>query len=380
MPDADPRAGVLSKRALVTASHAVERAALAEGAGDDTVVFALFQRLPYFEREREVYAEIARRAAVTVVGMVDSGRPDLPHGVTPVLLRPDEPMAREWSVAVLSPTFGASVVAQDLDEIDPAASAVEAARLFRGRWGLRRDEAYAEVVRLRDAMGDRLPPAVRRKVGEVLASVETPPALDVESRAEAALRHVATKLDKARSRAEPRPATGPAVDPDTGLDTLAGIQSWLGDATDTVPLGLVFVAVDDPGALERRHGTRIRMHTEQNIADLLRDGLRPLDRAVRLGPGEFLVIQPAVYPHELTDRSRRLEHRLAALHATYPFVDLHPRTTTLLTRRRPLPLHSLRAQLRHVPAVTLWPPSQGSLPIPEVRPVGSRPGAGQWFQ
>ena len=73
------------------------------------------------------------------------------------------------------------------------------------------------------------------------------------------------------------------------------------------------------------------MHTEQNIADLLREGLRPLDRAVRLGPGEFLVVQPAVGPDELTDRSLRLERRLAALHATYPFVDLHPRTTTMLT-------------------------------------------------
>ena len=378
MPDADQRAGVLSKRALVTASHAVERAALADGTGADTVVFALFQRLPYFERERDVYARIARKAAVTVVGMVDSGRPDLPHGVTPVLLRPDEPMAREWSVAVLSPTFGASVVAQDLDEIDPQASSVERARLFRGRWGLRRDEAYAEVVRLRDAMGDRLPPAVRRKVGEVLASVQVPAAVDVESRAEAALRHVAARLDEARASA---PAVaGPAVDPDTGLETLAGLTRWLGAATDTVPLGLVLVAVDDLTAVERRHGTRVRMHTEQNIADLLRQGLRPLDRAVRLGPGEFLVIQPAVPAPELTSRSHHLERRLAALHATYPFVDLHPRTTTLLTRRRPLPLQKLRAQLREVPAVTLWPPSQGSLPIPPERHGSAmRSGAGSRF-
>ncbi|WP_372664822.1 DICT sensory domain-containing protein [Amycolatopsis kentuckyensis] len=379
MPDADPRAGLLSKRALVTASHAVERAALAEGAGADTVVFALFQRLPYFEREREMYAKIARKAAVTVVGMVDSGRPDLPHGVTPVLLRPDEPMAREWSVAVLSPTFGASVVAQDLDEIDPQATSVERARLFRGRWGLRRDEAYAEVVRLRDAMGDRLPPAVRRTVGDVLASVETPAEVDIESRAEAALRHVASRLDAARASA-PVPA-GPAVDPETGLDTLAGITPWLGDATDTVPLGLVLVAVDDLAAVERRHGPRVRMHTAQNIADLLRRGLRPLDRAVRLGPGEFLVVQPAVPAAELAARSRHWESRLAALHATYPFVDLHPRTTTLLTRRRPLPLQKLRAQLREVPAVTLWPPSQGSLPIPpEPQGVAMRSAAGAWFR
>ncbi|WP_410590530.1 DICT sensory domain-containing protein [Amycolatopsis sp. lyj-23] len=378
MPHADPRAGVLTKRALVTASHAVERAALAEGAGADTVVLALFQRLPYFEREREVYARIARRAAVTVVGLVDAGRPDLPHGVTPVLLRPGEPLAREWSVVVLSPTFGASVVAQDLVEVDPQAATVEGARLFSGRWGLRRDEAYAEVVRLRDALGDRLPPAVRRKVDEVLASVETPAAVDVESRAEAALRHVAAELDEARDRAAPPPA----VDPETGLATPAGLAAWLGDATDTVPLGLVLVAVDDLAAVERRHGPRIRMHTEQNIADLLREGLRPLDRAARLGPGEFLVVQPAVPPAELTERGRRLEHRLAALHATYPFVDLHPRTTTLLTRRRPLPLRKLRAQLREVPAGTLWPPSQGSLPLPlpsKPRPVVLRSGVGSRF-
>jgi GGDEF domain-containing protein len=295
-----------------------------------------------------------------------------------LLLRPDEGMAREWSVAVLSPTFGASVVAQDLDDVDPRAGSVEAARLFRGRWGLRRDEAYAEVVRLRDALGDRLPPAVRRKVGEVLASVAAPAAVDVESRAEAALRHVATRLEESRARAVP-PSSGPAVDPGTGLDTLAGITPWLGDATDTVPLGLVLVTVDDLAAVERRHGDRIRMHTEQNIADLLRDGLRPLDRAVRLGPGEFLVVRPAVGPDELTDRSLRLERRLAALHATYPFVDLHPRTTTMLTRRRPLPLHTLRSQLRHVPATTLWPPSQGSLPI-EPRGPTLRSGAGSWFR
>jgi DICT domain-containing protein/GGDEF domain-containing protein len=373
-----PRAGVLSKRALVTASHAVERAALADGAGADTVVFALFQRLPYFEREREVYARIARSAAVTVVGVVDSGRPDLPHGVTPVLLRPDERLAREWSVAVLSPTFGASVVAQDLDDVDPRAGSVEAARLFRGRWGLRRDEAYAEVVRLRDALGDRLPPAVRRKVGEVLASVDTPAAVDVERRAEAALRHVVVRLDEARTRPVP-PVPGPVVDPETGLDTPAGLTAWLGAATDTVPLGLVLVTVDDLAAVERRRGGRIRMHTEQNIADLLRDGLRPLDRAVRLGPGEFLVVQPAVAAAELTDRGRRIERRLAALHATYPFVDLHPRTTTMLTRCRPLPLPRLRAQLRRIPETTLWPPSQGSLPL-EPRGHALRSGAGAWFR
>ncbi|WP_181776898.1 sensor domain-containing diguanylate cyclase [Amycolatopsis pittospori] len=372
MTDGEARAGVLSKRALVIASHAVERAALAEGTDENMVVLALFQRLPYFEREREVYARIARRAAVTVVGMVDSGRPDLPHGVTPVLLRADENLAREWSVAVLTPTFGGSVVAQDLDDVDPSATSVEAARRFQGRWGFRRDEAYAEVVRLRDALGDRLPPSARIKIDEVLNSVTTPAAAPVENRAEAALRHLASRLERRAPSKPDEPAL--ATDPETGLATMAGIAGWLGASTDTVPLGLILITVDDLAEVGRRHGNRVRMHTEQNIADLIREGLRPLDKAVRLSTDEFLLVQPALGVDDLTERSLRLERRLGALHATYPFVDLHPRTTTLLTRRRPLPVNSLRGQLKQVPTTALWPPSQGMLPTP------NGGGASSWFR
>ncbi|WIX92288.1 hypothetical protein [Amycolatopsis sp. DG1A-15b] len=36
-----------------------------------------------------------------------------------------------------------------------------------------------------------------------------------------------------------------------------------------MPLGPALVAVGDLAAVERRHGPRIRTHTEQNIADLL---------------------------------------------------------------------------------------------------------------
>ncbi len=145
---------------------------------------------------------------------------------------------------------------------------------------------------------------------------------------------------------------------------MAGIAGWLGASTDTVPLGLILITVDDLTEVGRRHGDRVRMHTEQNIADLIREDLRPLDQAVRLGTGEFLLVQPALGSADLTERSLRLERRLGALHATYPFVDLHPRTTTMLTRKRPLPVHSLRAQLKQVPTAALWPPSHGMLPSP----------------
>ncbi|MET9260124.1 DICT sensory domain-containing protein [Amycolatopsis sp. NPDC004079] len=367
------RAGLLSKRTLVIASHAVEQAALAEQVGEQVVVFALFQRLPYFEREREVYAKIAGRAAVTVVGMVDSGRPDLPHGVIPVLLHPEESLAREWSVAVLSPTFGASVIAEDLDEIDPHAQSIEGARRFRGRWGWRRDEAYAEIVRLRDAFGDRLPPTARRKVADLLDQVVEPANSAVESRTEATVRHLCARLEKRRPAARE-----PAVDPSTGLASLSALDGWLGEATDTVSFGLLLLAVDDLTWVERRYGSRVRMHTEQNIADLIREDLRPLDRAVRLSENEFLTILPAAAEEDLAARSRLFAQRLGALYTTYPFVDLHPKTTTMLTRSRPLPLGALRAQLSRVTPAPPWPPSTGSLPLPAKPLAGSRMSSA-WF-
>jgi hypothetical protein len=83
----------LTKSTLVTVSHAIEQAALAVAEDGPMVVIALFQRLPYFEREREVYERIAKLAAVTVIGVVADRPPELPEGPYPVLLDESEPLA-----------------------------------------------------------------------------------------------------------------------------------------------------------------------------------------------------------------------------------------------------------------------------------------------
>ncbi|OZM73416.1 sensor protein [Amycolatopsis antarctica] len=366
-PSSAARAGLLTKRSLVIASHAVEHAALADIDLGDAVVIAMFQRLPYFDREREVYAKIAARAAVTVVGMVDQGRPDLPPGVTPVLLRPDEWLSREWSVVVLSPTFGASVIAHDLEDVDGQGVSLESSRLFRGRWGMRRDEAYAEVVRLRDLLSDRLPPMVRQRIDATLNSVLSPAALDIEQRAEAALRHVSGRLqvqreEAARAIEQVRQERGHGRDPGTGLHTLASIEPWVGVAADTVSLGLTLVRVDELADVHARFGTRAGIHTEHNIAELLRHDLRPLDRAVRIRTEEFLLIQPAVTERVLDDTGRQINDRLSSLQATYPFVELNPSIASTLTRRRPLPLPALRAQLPAVAHAPVWPRAEPAPP------------------
>nr|CEL23076.1 sensor histidine kinase [Kibdelosporangium sp. MJ126-NF4]CTQ90213.1 sensor histidine kinase [Kibdelosporangium sp. MJ126-NF4] len=360
------RAGLLTKRSLVIASHAVERAALTGIGQAPMIVIAMFQRLPYFERERRVYARIAAQASVTVVGMVDTTRPDLPAGVTPVLLGKDEDLAREWSVVVLSPRFGASVIAQDLEEIDPESAALEAGRLFHGRWGLRRDEAYAETVRMRDVLGDRLPPSVRRRIDEILASTNEPPSIEIEQRTEAAVGDLVQRLTGQRAKAarvaqERDQAEGVHNDPETGLNTLAGLTSWLGTSTDTVPLGVVMVRIAAMAHLTERHGTRASIHTGQNVADLLRSELRPVDRAARISTTDFLLIKPAVSIDMLEATTTRVCERIKELERDYPFVELDCLSTSMLTRRRPLPLDPMRSQLDLAVNEYEWPPVTGDL-------------------
>ncbi|MEC3981490.1 DICT sensory domain-containing protein [Amycolatopsis sp. H20-H5] len=371
---ASARAGLLTKRALVIASHAVEHAALSDVGLEQAVVIAMFQRLPYFEREREVYARIAQRAKATVVGMVDRSRPDLPPGVTPVLLSADEQLASEWSVAVLSPTFGASVVAQDLAEVEDQVTSLEAARLFDGRWGFRRDESYAEIVRLRDALGDRLPPPVRAAIDSTLRSVVLPAATEVEVRTEAALRHLAGRLVEQRSgyatlRQEVAQEKGYGRDPWTGLHTLGSLPGWLGiSAPGTLALGLTLLRVTELPWLAARLGSQVSMHTEINIADALHAEIRTCDQAVRVSKDEFLLVQPAVSGAEANNTARTVLDRLEELGETYPFVRLSGTAAVTVSADRPLPLNRLRSQLRE-----REPELAGSL-------SGTLAGPNEWFR
>jgi GGDEF domain-containing protein len=368
------RAGLLTKRALAVASHAVEHAALSDTGLERAVVIALFQRLPYFEREREVYARIARRAGATVVGLVGHALPDMPPGVTPVQLSADEPLAREWSVVVLSPTFGAAVVAQDLRRVEDTVTSLEAARLFEGHWGFRRDEAYAEIARLSDALGDRLPAPVRAVIDETLRDVVLlPAATEVEIRTEAALRHLAGSLVAQRAahaslREEVAQEKGHGRDPWTGLHTLESLSGWLGvSAPGTLPLGLTLMRVTELPRLADRLGTQVSMHTEINIAEALRAELRPCDQAVRVSKEEFLLVQPAVSDAEANRTARVVLDRLEELGATYPFVQLSGAAAVTVSTDRPLPLDRLRGQLSD-----REPSLVGSL-------SGTLTGVNEWF-
>lgn len=339
-----PAPELLTKRSLVTVSHAIERSALATAEDGPLVVIALFQRMPYFLRERERYARIAAGAAVTVVGMVGQTPPELPAGAYPVTLDDTEELAREWSVVALTPRFGASLVARDRREAVPA-DTLEQGRLFAGRWGFRRDEALHEVIRLRTQLGDRLPPAALTAIDQVLHRVRDLPATPGESRAEAALRLMADRAERAHRSGPGRHAE--PVDGPPGLVDEPTLRRWTGmdgvTAAGTLPVALIGVRVGEPAGAPERFGRRSAAREAQAVIAALTAPLRPVDRAVRLTPDEYLLVLPALTRDEALAVAGQVHDCVAGLARSYPFVSFAVHTAVTVTDRRPLPV----AEVRH---------------------------------
>ncbi|WFE97975.1 DICT sensory domain-containing protein [Micromonospora sp. WMMD987] len=338
-----PAPQLLTKRSLVTVSHAIERSALATAEDGPLVVIALFQRMPYFLRERDRYRRIAAGAAVTVVGLVGETPPELPPGGYAVALAETEELAQEWSVVALTPRFGASLVARDRREV-AVAGTLEEGRLFSGRWGFRRDEALHEVIRLRAQLGDRLPPTALTAIDQVLRRVRDLPATPGESRAEAALRLMAGRVDRAHHG-----GPGRGGEPEEGAPGLVDeptLRHWAGTdgvtAAGTLPVALIGVRVGEPAGAPERFGRRSAAREAQAVIAALTAPLRPVDRAVRLAPDEYLLILPSLNRQEALAVASRVHTSVAGLARSYPFVSFAVHTAVTVTDRRPLPVADVR--------------------------------------
>ncbi|MFI7436258.1 DICT sensory domain-containing protein [Micromonospora haikouensis] len=359
---------LLTKRSLVAVSHAIESAALATAEDGPLVVIALFQRMPYFDRERAVYERIAATAAATVVGVVGQRPEALPAGACGVALDETEDLAREWSVVALTPRFGAVLVAHDRAEVEPAAT-LESGRLFDGRWGFRRDEALHEVVRLRDRLADRLPGAVRLAVEETLARVRDLPATPGEARGEAALRLMFSRAERAARAHRPggrdRGTGATLAEPAPLLDE-PGMRRWAGadgvTASGTLPVALVGVRVDEPAGAPERFGRRSAAREAQAVIGAVTAPLRPVDRAVRLSDQEYLLILPALTEEQAVAVAGQVHEAVAGLARSYPFVAFAVHAAVTVTSRRPLPVGDVRhavgwAAREGVPVARLAPES-----------------------
>jgi GGDEF domain-containing protein/DICT domain-containing protein len=343
---------VLSKRLLVEVSHAIERFALAAEPGAPLVVIALFQKLSYFEREVAVYADIAGRSAVTIVGLAEDFPPTLPEGVRHTLFGPGDPLAREWSVNVLGPGGGASLVAIDQETVAPDAPTLEQGRQFRGRWSFRREDAYREVLRLRSQM--RLPASTVADIDAVLQAV-----VEVPERAtqwwDVPLRFLADRLggvlgerDRANVELDVAQQGSGQRDPRTGLLTTAYLERWTrGLGEGTLPVGLVLLRLHDVEQVRTKYGMRVELATLQTVARILHELTGDADRVIRVDRADFLLVLPGRQLDVVRDLSRDLDARIAQMDQWYPFVTLQTVVAATVTRRRPLPVGQLLEEVSH---------------------------------
>lgn len=356
----------LTKSTLVTVSHAIEQAALAVAEDGPMVVIALFQRLPYFEREREVYERIAKLAQVAVIGVVAAGPPELPAGPYPVLLHESEDLAREWTVAVLTPRFGAALVAHDREEVDAGAATLEGGRVFTGGWRFRRDDALHEVLRLRAALADRLPAPARAAIDDVVERVRQLPATPGEGRTDAAVRLLAERTDRDRVKIQELRAEAAQAQrggrPPTGLTDEAGVRRWSGadgvTASGTLPVALLGIRPAAVQALPEQTGRRTMALRNEGLITVLSALLRPADRITRLDDESFLLIMPALPYDDAVRLAYRIGTDLAAAGARNPFLPASATVVAAVTRERPLPLEGIRNGLtwavgKGIPVATL---------------------------
>jgi GGDEF domain-containing protein len=341
-------AGTFTKPLLVELSHTIERLALAADPAAPTVVVAMFQRLAYFRREADVYRDIAARGAVTIVGLADDVPALLPPGVKHVLLDPEDDLIHEWSVTVLGPRAGATLVAADLETLEPTAATAEHGRTFRAGWSFRREEARRQVLRLRSKLS--LDVATAAGVDAVLRTVAgTPEPVNGQAPWDEALRFLAGRVAEAlRQKAAGAAALAEVMetterDRHTNFYTEVFLHRWLaGAATGTLPMGLALLQLPGLAAVRERYGRRAELAVLRRIADgvaaLTRDG----DRVVTLGPEDFLVVLPSAGPDDVLRVCNEVCRIAAGLDEAYPFVALPAKVAGTVTRERPLPIDRLR--------------------------------------
>ena len=340
-------AGTFAKPLLVELSHTLERLALAAEPGGPQVVVAMFQRLAYFQREVEVYRELAAHGAVTVVGLVGDVSAQLPAGVRHVLLAPEDDLVKEWSVTVLGPRAGATLVAADLEALEPGSPTLERGRTFRAGWSFRREEARQQVLRLRDRLP--LDAATIVEVDAVLRAVAATPEPVDQQPWDEALRFLTERMDVAlRARAGSDAAQSVALesherDAHTGFYTEDFLGRWLaGTPSGTLPVGLVLLQLTGLAALRTRYGRRAELAVLKALGGGVAALGRPGDRVVARGREAFLVLLPSAGPDDVLRVCSELCRIASGLDEAYPFIPLPAKVAGMVTRERPLPIDRLR--------------------------------------
>lgn len=167
----------LGKSTLLAASHAIEDECLARA--DRSVVLGTFQEGHKFARSLHRWEELGRTAIWSAVLADFAGHTDLPADVQArparCQLPDDSPLLREWTVAILSPTFTAVLAAWQV----PTSSGQSAT--YESVISLRRAPAVAAarvIVASARAAGAVPPPEASAMLSSPTAGLTTMPDAD----------------------------------------------------------------------------------------------------------------------------------------------------------------------------------------------------------
>ncbi|MBW4551761.1 MAG: metal-dependent phosphohydrolase [Aphanocapsa sp. GSE-SYN-MK-11-07L] len=131
--------GVYYKNTLVSLCHALEDCVLSEDS--PPLMLTAFQRGKWYLEEADRYGQIADHTRqVVIMAAADAGFNEHPTSqrsqVTVVELTPEDPVAQEWHLMILSPSYTAMVLCQELSLADygdqPPESDLQ--RKFYGLW------------------------------------------------------------------------------------------------------------------------------------------------------------------------------------------------------------------------------------------------------
>ncbi len=147
------RLGVYYKNTLVALCHALEDSILTSSSSP--LVIAAFQRGKWYLQEAERYRDIAEQARqVVIMAALDTGFAE--HSTTEhpnvklVSLPASDPVAQEWHLIIMSPTYTAMVLCQELSDAEYEADGLPESDLERKFYGFWTFEAglVQEVVEL----------------------------------------------------------------------------------------------------------------------------------------------------------------------------------------------------------------------------------------
>ena len=339
---------VLSKTTLGAICYAIEQMAMA--APHDATVVACFQRSAFFTPRARWFSRLAQQCRTVVVAF--EGTLLAPAPLHHARLEAGSALRDEWSLIVLAPTISATLVAIDRHALVPYETTVDRSRSFDSHWSVGRHSAADELERVTLHLSPHLPKSV---VDSLHAATQTARAQPVElaerafggafavfvERLERAYRdraELGVRLDASRHECE--------HDALTGLGNRRFLQQWLSVPSaelEIPPIGLVMIDLDRFKAVNDTFGHDIGDALLVAVAGTIREQLRPIDVAVRLGGDEFLVCCPNVNELEL----RRIADRLVASIAEIRIGGARAAASAgvAITRRLPAPLHELDAAM-----------------------------------